>query len=71
MPLKKHLTLLETEISVLAKAFSFVPTPEKISHWLIKRYLEKNGRSLQLKMDCVEELAKAFSASIYKDTFDT
>ena len=71
MPLKKHLTLLETDISVLGKAFSFVPTPEKISHWLIKRDLEKNGRSLQVKMDCVEELTKTFSTSIDKDTFDT
>ena len=42
--------ITSTEIELLEKGLSFVPTPEKIDKWQVKKDLEKLGRDIRLKM---------------------
>ena len=49
------------EIKLLSRGLGFVPTPEKIDRFQIKRDLEKFGRNLRLKMHFLDQPTPEFS----------
>ena len=53
--------LTESEIRVLDKGLNFVPTPEKLDRYQIKKDLERLGRDIILKIDYKTEPTPAFS----------
>ena len=48
-------------MELLEKGLSFVPTPEKIDKWQVKKDLEKLERDIRLKMYYLDEPTPAFS----------
>ena len=55
--------LTEAEISLLDKGLQFVPTPEKIDRYQIKKDLERLGRHIRLKMHFRNEPTENFSTT--------
>ena len=53
--------ITSAEIELLEKKLSFVPTPEKIEKWQVKKDLEKLGRDISLKMHYLDGPTPAFS----------
>ena len=53
--------LTKSEIRVLDKGLNFVPTPEKLDRYQIKKVLERLGRDIKLKMYYKTEPKPAFS----------
>ena len=56
-----NLVLIENEIRVLDKGLSFVPTPEKLDCYQIKKDLERLERNIKLRMYYKTEPTLAFS----------
>ena len=53
--------ITSAEIELLEKGLSFVPAPEKIDRWQVKKDLEKLGRDIRLKMHYRDEPTHIFS----------
>ena len=53
--------ITSAEIQLLEKGLTFVPTPEKIDKWQVKKDLEKLGRDIRLKMHYLDEPTPVFS----------
>ena len=53
--------LTENEIRVLDKGLNFVPTPEKLDRYQIKKDLERLARNIKLRMYYKTEPTLAFS----------
>ena len=53
--------LTPSEIKLLSKGLSFVPTPERIDREQVKRDLERFGRNIKLKLHFMDNPTPAFS----------
>ena len=53
----------DSELNLLSKGLSFVPTPERIDRYQLKNDLERFGRNIRLKMFYANESTLSFSNS--------